>query len=300
MTVKRKNSGLLGGCDRISKRRRGEGWLVAVMVAVVSAAVSARAAQSAEDSARQIQALIQAGNLGAAREELARAIRANSKNASLYNLQGVVLVQQGDTAGAEKSFKTAIELAPNYLAAYENLARIYESTVNRDASARIKALDVYERILRIDPGNPEANYRGGVLLFQKASYRSSLEHLSKLPKQEQERAPALSMICGDLAGQGEVERAAMVGDRLARSADLAETDVLSLLPVLSKAENRALEFKLLEALEARGLGGAETLRALGLAYEQSGKLDSARIHVGEGCRTPAQLRSHSHESRRSR
>jgi tetratricopeptide (TPR) repeat protein len=207
---------------------------------------------------------------------VAEAIKAAPKNASLYNLQGVVLAQQGDSAGAEKSFKTAIELSPSYPGAYANLGRLYQLASKNDPDARSKALDVYEKLLKSDPGNPEANYQVAVLLFQKGSFHSSLEHILRLPAQDQPHAPVLAMLCGDFAGQGEQSRAAEAANRLLQSDDLAEADVLLILPTLAKVKNQALAVKLVEGLEAKGLAGFESFRTLGLAYKQDGKLESAR------------------------
>ena len=273
----RKISGLVrdGGSVGSSQRRELLAFAGSFLM-VLLLAVPAQSGQTNDDAGRRIQALLHAGDLEAARKELEADIKAAPKDADLYNLQGVVLVQQGDTAGAEKSFKTSIALAPRYLAAYSNLARLYQVISKDHPEARAQALDTYERALKIDPADPEANYQAGVLLFQKGSYRSSLDRLARLPGPDQEHAPVLSLVCGDWAGQGDPRRAAAAADKLGKSADLAESDVLDILPVLAKAENRPLAAKLLEALQARGLAGGDSLRALGLVYEQDGKLDSAR------------------------
>jgi tetratricopeptide (TPR) repeat protein len=233
-------------------------------------------AQTTDEAARRIQGLIQKGDLETARKDVVEAIKAAPKNASLYNLQGVVLVHQSDTSGAEKSFKTAIELSPSYPGAYANLGHLYQLASKNDPDAGRKALEVYERLLKFDPSNPDAIYEAAVLLFQMGSFRNSLEHLSRLPKQDQERAPVLSLLCGDFAGQAEDGRAADAANDLLRSVDLAEVDVLNILPVLANIKNQALAVKLLEQLEAKGLAGFESLQALGSAYRRNGKLDSAR------------------------
>jgi Flp pilus assembly protein TadD len=269
--------GLLHGWDAwtalLWRRLRHLGLLLLATNLFTTCALSA---QTTDDAARRIQGLIQEGDLGAARKEVEEAIKAAPKNASLYNLQGVLLAQQGDSAGAEKSFKTAIELAPSYSGAYANLGRLYQLASKNDPDARSKALEVYEKLLKFDPANPEANYQVAVLLFQKGSFHSSLEHILRLPAQDQAHAPALALLCGDLAGQGEQSRAAEAANRLLQSDDLAEADVLLILPTLAKVKNQALAVKLLEGLEARGLAGFESLRSLGLAYKQDGKLELAR------------------------
>ena len=236
----------------------------------------ALSAQTAAETARRIQALIQRGDLTSARGQLAEAIKATPNDASLYNLQGVAQAQQADLAGAEKSFERAIELSPLFSGAYLNLGHLYEEASKTDPHAQGKALNVYERLLDFDPGNVEANFQAAVLFFQKGSFQSSLEHLLRLPAQDQEHAPVQSILCGDLAGQGEQVRAREAAKQLLQNPDLAEANVLSILPTLAKIKDRALALRLLEGLEAKGLAGFDSLEALGMDYKEEGKLDLAR------------------------
>jgi tetratricopeptide (TPR) repeat protein len=236
----------------------------------------ALSAQTSDETARRIQALIQQGDLTTARRRLVEAIKANRDDASLYNLQGAVQAQQADLAGAEKSFERAVELSPHFSGAYLNLGHLYEEASKTDPRAPGRALDVYERLLKFDPGDAEANYRSAVLLFQKGSFHSSIEHLLRLPAQDQEHAPVLSILCGDLAGQGDHVQATEAAKQLLQSPDLTEADVLCILPALAKVKEGVLTLHLLEGLRAKGLADLDSLQALAQVYKEEGKLDLAR------------------------
>ncbi len=240
---------------------------------MITAAVCA---QTPDEAAHRIQGLIGRGDFATARKDLPSAIRAAPKEAALYSLQGIVLAQGNDLTGAERSFERAIELAPHFSAAYLNLGHLYQEESKKDPRAQAKALEVYEKLLGFESGNVEAHYQAAVLLFRLGSNRRSIEHLRRLPPQDQEHAQALSVLCADLTALGDTTRAAEAADRLLQSSDLAEADVLSILPVITKTGHQEPAVRVLEGLEARHLAGFNSLQALGLLYKRQGKLDSAR------------------------
>ncbi|MGO8790778.1 MAG: tetratricopeptide repeat protein [Terriglobia bacterium] len=250
--------------------------------------VSSSLGQSSQSSgsAQKIQELIQQGNTAAAQQLLSEALKGSPRDASLYNLGGVIKAQGQDFAGAEASFKKAIELAPSSADAYLNLGHLYQEWIPRQAAARDKAIDVYAQILKLDPGNVEANYQSSLLLMQKGLYTTSLRHLSNLPASAQNRSQAMSVRCGDLAGSGEEAKAEEVADRMLQSSDLAEADVVGLLPVLARHKDTPLAIKLLEGLRQRNSATADSLTSLGLLYKQQGRLDDARKVLDEAAQIP--------------
>ena len=78
--------------------RRGRWHFPARLIVTIFVTVRALSVQTPDETVRRIQALIQKGDLATAREELTKAIKAAPRDASLYNLQGVVLAQQADLA----------------------------------------------------------------------------------------------------------------------------------------------------------------------------------------------------------
>ena len=110
----------------------------------------------ASESTQKIQELIQQGNTAAAQKLLSEALKASPRDANLYNLDGVIKAQNHDFAGAEASFRRAIELSPTSEETYFNLGHLYQEWIPQQAAARDKAIDVYAQVLKLDPGNTEA------------------------------------------------------------------------------------------------------------------------------------------------
>lgn len=86
-----------------------------------------------------------AGDEAAARTLLERAGTVCSHCGSVWSELGVLDRQQGRFAEAEKAYRRAIELEPDYAVAYYNLAVLYELYIPRPDLA----LENYERYLQI-------------------------------------------------------------------------------------------------------------------------------------------------------
>ena len=86
-----------------------------------------------------------AGDEAAARTLFERATAVCSHCGSVWNELGVLDRQQGRFAEAEQAYRRAIELEPDYAAAYYNLAVLYELYIPRPDLA----LEHYERYLQI-------------------------------------------------------------------------------------------------------------------------------------------------------
>jgi tetratricopeptide (TPR) repeat protein len=233
------------------------------------------AAQS-PDTVQRIQQLLQAGDTATAQTLLSQALRESPDRAGLYNLQGVLKAQEGDFASAEANFHKAIKLAPDLEGAYLNLGRLYQEHIPKDLAARDKALDIYAALLRFAPDHLEANYQTAVLLMQKGLYRASLDHLARLPAEAQNNSQALSAQCGDYAGLGQRDKAERAANQMLHSADLAEADVTSILPILGNRKDSSLALMLLQGLVARQLASYDSLQSLGLLYKRAGRLAEAR------------------------
>ena len=61
---------------------------------------------------------------------------------------------------AEASFQKAITTSLKFVGAHLNLGRLYQENSILDPEALKKGVTTYERILRFDPTNVEANYQG--------------------------------------------------------------------------------------------------------------------------------------------
>ena len=228
------------------------------------------------DTVQRIQQLLEAGDTATAQALLSQALRESPDRAGLYNLRGVLEAQEGNFASAEASFRKAIKLAPDLEGAYLNLGRLYQEHFPKDLAARDKALSVYAALLRFAPNHLEANYQTAVLLMQEGLYRTSLDHLARLPAEAQNHSQALSAQCGDYAGLGQRDKAERAANQMLHSADLAEADVTSILPILTSRKDSSLALVLLQGLVARQLASFDSLQSLGLLYKSTGRLAEAR------------------------
>lgn len=238
--------------------------------------LSALAFGSPAKSLDEIQAVIRAGDLTRARTELSEFLNLSPNNPSAWNMLGVVKAQQGDYHGAEASFQKAINLAPGFSGAYLNLGRLYQENVTRDPEALRKGILAYERLLKFEPGNPEANYQSAFLLLKAGSFQASLDHLSRLSAEQQSRSQALAVRCGDYGGLRRPSEAAAAADRLLQSPELQEADVTSILPMLTARHLDGLALQLLNGLAARRLASPPTLFQLAAIDQATGHFEQAR------------------------
>jgi len=223
----------------------------------------------------RLQRLVQQGDLEVARSQLDAAIKRFPSEPGLYNLLGVVEVQRGNRGAAEADFRKALRCAPDFTGALLNLGRLYLQRSSEDPKASGQALDAYEKVLLYEGNNQEALYQSAALLAASGSYHASLHHLDRLPTEIQERAQVLAVRCADQAGLNQSEQAAEIAERLLKSSDLTEADVVGILPQV-EAHNEALATQMLEALLERHVAGREMLGRLGWHYEHQGKLPQAR------------------------
>ena len=223
-----------------------------------------------------IQQHIEANDLDGARALIAKAAAQFPADGGLENLLGVVEIQQGHAKRAKRAFSAAIQHSPKLVSAYLNLGRVEMETATDDAGGRAEALRVYEKLLRIQPDNPEANYQVATLLMWSQSYQRSLEHLARLGPEARGQVGVQSLICADEAGLGHVESANRAAALLVASPELNEQVAMIILPALRSARRADLVEMIFAAVDTRHPLSPAGLRILGLAQEAEGKLEAAR------------------------
>ncbi len=229
-----------------------------------------------DDALSRVQALLERGERDAAREELTRALRDFPSHPLLQNFLGVVEAQEGHYEAAEAAFSKAVRAAPRFTDAYLNLGRLYQENAGRDPEGMRKALAAYDSVLAYEPAQPESLYQSAVLLQATGDFGRSLERVSRLPEDQRQRAQVLAVRLAAALGAGHRGEAERVTDALLVRPDLAEADVLMILPALAAHGGDDLGVRLLERVRARGLLSAEGLQRLGAAYEKGGQLAAAR------------------------
>jgi len=223
-----------------------------------------------------IQEQIQKENLGMARTLVEEAERRYPANGGLENLQGVIAIQQGNSAEAVEEFSASIRHSPRLMSPYLNLGRVYLQDSAEDSEAAAKALRVYETALKIEPQNMEANYDAAILLTRAGNYGESLAHLAKLGTVGKSKASALAVACADEAGVGHMAEATRRATSLSAHSDLTEADVVEVGPALFAARRADLVNALLSAVASHQPLSAIGLRMIGLAQEAENRLPAAQ------------------------
>jgi tetratricopeptide (TPR) repeat protein len=266
--------------------RRSAAWLhrfagllrlAACALAALAPWAAMRAADSPESLLREVQKLLESGQLAEAGQKLEAGAQSFPNDSRLFNARGIVSAQRGDFPAAESSFRKAVDLSPRFTDALLNLGRLYQQA-STNVGAAEKAVAAYESVVSYEPDHVEANYQLAVLLQGQGSYQKSQAHLARLPEAAQKRAQALSVRCANLAGLGDAAAEAAAKDLL-RAEDLSELDVTAILPTLDRAGNSAVAVVLLEGLAAKGLSSPASLRQLGLARERGGNIELARASL---------------------
>ncbi len=202
-----------------------------------------------------------------ARTAVDSALRTYPNDAALHNFAGVIDAESHAAASAEAHFQTSIRLAPREPSAYENLGRLYQERAAGDPAAREEAIDVYRRLLDVDPANVEGLYQSAFLLALGGRFADSRAHLDRLPADVRQQSHSLALAALDLAATGD-SSASTVLTALAAHPDFAAEDVIALVPAMDHLKDDEAARGLFEALDTRGLATAGILQRLG------------RIHLG--------------------
>jgi tetratricopeptide (TPR) repeat protein len=258
------------------RRRIPAGRALALCIALLAATSGFAAAEGTPATFEEIQQAITKGDLAKAQTQLEERLKASPGDPNALNLLGVVEAREGKYRAAESHFRKATAAAPDFAVPYLNLGHLYQENVRKDPDALRKAAAVYDRLLKRQPTNLEATYQSAYVLWQLGSFRASLDRLSSLPPDAQERSQALALRCGDYAGLKSSSQALIAAERLLNRPELAEADVLPLVSSLLARHQEGVVIKLLEGLRQRHLGSSETLHQLAALYEQKGQYRQAR------------------------
>ena len=98
-------------------------------------------------------------------------------NPTLHNLVGASEMALGDPKAAASSYARAIEVDPDFIDSYINLASLYNKLGMSD-----EALSVYKFALKVDNTEPAIYYNLGNLLLDKKMYKLSQESYSEAIK----------------------------------------------------------------------------------------------------------------------
>ncbi len=236
----------------------------------------AAAPESPDELIQNVQKLVQAHDYEKARDELSRGLNLYPNNGSLYGLMGALEASEGHYEPAEANFKKAIAMIPRFSPTYLNLGRLYLENVTKDPGAEMKALDIYEKLLRFRPENSEALYQSAFLWLRQGSYKTSLARISKLPAAEQEYPQALAVRCAAYGAIGRRAEASAAAGRLLANPQTGAADIYLATPILETHGAAEIAEKLLRTQAEQREGSYESFCALGLFYKRQKELSQAR------------------------
>ena len=241
-------------------------------------------ATSLETLLHRVAEMIQANRLAEAAELLDGALTEFPNDPRLHNFQGVIDAGRGESESAEKAFRNAIALAPEFIGAHLNLGRLYQQRSGADSAATDKALRTYQALLRFAPHIEQALFQTATLMLRNGEFQGALEHVARLPREAQQRAMVVAVRCGALTGVGNLEEAEKTARQLAATPDLSELDVLPILPVLESKSQTGLAVMLLETLAGKNKASTAALYRLGLLQKKQGNLTRARSTLEQAFR----------------
>jgi tetratricopeptide (TPR) repeat protein len=240
-------------------------------------APGAGVALAPRDTLERIAGLLDRNDLAGARGAVETALGAYPDDPALHNFAGAIEAQAGEFAKAEPHFLTAIRLAPEQPAPYENLGRLYQERTADDPTARGKALDIYRRLLVVAPSDTEGLYQAGFLLALDGKFADSRALIEKLPAEIRRRPHALAISSVDAAGSGDQAGATAAARELEAHPDLSAADVMAVVPAFGHLEGHdEVAVQLLEALDHRGIVPSDGLQLLGELYIRHLRFADAR------------------------
>ncbi|NOX73382.1 MAG: tetratricopeptide repeat protein, partial [Alphaproteobacteria bacterium] len=223
----------------------------------------------------QLVALLQSGDMQAAAGTAARLICIAPKEAVLHNFQGIALSRISEIERAERAFKTAIKLRPNYAEALGNLG-----TLLSDLGKPDEALIALGKALKLQPHLPEVNNSMGLVLGQLHRHKQSLTYFDTAISLNPKYVNAFNSKGLALKELGELDSAIDVF-KAGLEIDANSTDILT---NLGYAYSQALrEQDAITTLEkAAGLlspQNAEVLMRLSVIQSQVGDMEAARKNL---------------------
>lgn len=118
---------------------------------------------------------------------LAKVIREDSP-ADLHYTYGKLLEESGETAGAEKQYRTSVQKDPRYFKGWLNLGRVSAQSGKFD-----QAENAYRQAAALEPGSYEANFNLANTLFKEKKHQSAIEYFEAAKKQENTRDVAMPL-----------------------------------------------------------------------------------------------------------
>ncbi len=219
-------------------------------------------------------------SLDAAVEEFKASMQSRPDDAlSHYNL-GNFSLNQGEMEQAAASFETAIRLRPDLLPPYVNVAQVY-AVLGQEARAEASL----RKALEVDPNSVAANLNMGLLLGGQGRAREAQEALRAALTADPELAVAAYNLAIMLV-ETDIEEALELSRRAAASRPSEPRYAYTLAFFLRQANQRGEAITTLEEIVRNHRGYADAYLLLGQLYEETDRLEDARIFYRRALETP--------------
>ena len=137
------------------------------------------------------------GLLDQAQAAIQRSIEINPEAAQSYNLLGLISIQRGDEANAERYFREALRCQPDLAQADDNLGKIFMG--NRDYA---RAGYYLKKAIASDPKDADSHHSYGLLLMLTKSYGPAIQEMRQATALDPAGALTYSDLGDLLAAQG--------------------------------------------------------------------------------------------------
>jgi tetratricopeptide (TPR) repeat protein len=189
------------------------------------------------------------------------ALQENPTDPRLWTLQGKAYAEENRTQEALESFRTALKIAPDSLAALQGAAQIEFN------AGSPRAIPLIERVLRMRPGDLTGHGMLAVLQYQQGDCRAAVSHFDKSGSLFDSQPSALHAYATCLVKLRQFDRAAKLFERsLALDpGNAGERRVLASLELMAHEPEEALNT--LQPLLETTSPNANTLELAATAYE---------------------------------
>lgn len=134
---------------------------------------SGSSAETPDEQLQSITAALRGQEFGKALQLLRPALQASPNSPQLWMLQGLAFSGAGDPQSALGSYRHALKISPDYLAALEGAAQIEYEAGNADA------IPLLERVLKQRPDDVTSHAMLAVMAEKKGDCPTAVEHFSQ-------------------------------------------------------------------------------------------------------------------------
>jgi tetratricopeptide (TPR) repeat protein len=165
-------------------------------------AYAATAGAASSGSLKEIQGLVDRGQVDAAEKQLWEIVVREPENAPAINLLGVIRTRQKRFPEAEALFKRVLTIAPDFVGAYRNLGELY-ALQGRSVDAKPAYLKVHE----LDPRDTKTSLTLGTIYEEAGEFERSIEIINSIPLSVRPSA-ALPVMASDYFGLKQPDKVA--------------------------------------------------------------------------------------------